>query len=171
MVGDGDIANRPFSGAHAFEEIARVARAVIEARFVGPQGLAENVGRVGNDDFAPHGDPARGADDAHPAIAPHGLTRIVFAMDHDPVGVLQTQAVTFQEDFDRPRVIGARGPLDDIVVVLAPIQFTDVEAMGAGIAIVGEPGRRAEVKVPVEAVGHRMPGAKLVGQKIPPPSR
>ena len=51
---------------------------------------------------------------------------------------------------DRPGVVGADAPLGDVVVVLAPVDVAPAEAMGVGVAVVGDPGQPVQVGLPVQ---------------------
>ena len=79
--------------------------------------------------------------------------------DH-ATGILVTGAGFFHEDVHRARIVGRGGPLDDIIMVLAPVEFADIETVGARVAIVREPWRGTEVQVPVQAFGHWFGGAE-----------
>src|SRR5580658_2806231 len=51
-------------------------------------------------------------------------------------------------------------PLDDIIVMLAPIQLADVEAMRAYVSVIGKPRHRPQVEVPIHRVRHGFAGAE-----------
>src|SRR5207244_2585005 len=53
-------------------------------------------------------------------------------------------------DFDRPRIIGAGGPLNDVVMMLPPVQLSDIEWMRTSVAVERDHRRRAEIQVPIE---------------------
>src|SRR5205823_308329 len=53
------------------------------------------------------------------------------------------------------RIVHPRGPLNDVVMMLAPIQLADVEAMRAHVAVVRQPRRGAEIQVPIQSGGNR----------------
>src|SRR5262249_33997192 len=114
--------------------------------------FADDFGRIGNQCAAVHGDPAIGADKAGAAFAADLFARVRLPINRDAVGVFVTRAIVLQENFDRPGGIGAGGPLDDIVVVLAPIEFADIEAVRSRDTVEREPRRRPEIKVPIKAV-------------------
>ena len=96
------------------------------------------------------------------ALAADRLARIGLAVDDHAVGVAVVGAAVVHEEFHRARVVGTGGPLDDVVVVLAPVELADVEAMGAGVAVVGEIGRRPEVEVPIQILGDRLGRAEAL---------
>src|ERR1035438_4012963 len=101
-------------------------------------------------------------DKTTPADLPHLFPGVSVAIDDHSAGILVTGAVVFHEKFHRPRVVGPRCPLNDVVVVLAPIQLADVIAMGASIAIVWDPGGGPQVEVPIQVRGDWLAGDKAL---------
>src|SRR6266704_6538028 len=124
--------------------------AAVEVHLVGPEWFTHDIRRVGNQRAAVHGDAATSPDKAGPALAANRFPREWLAIHHHPVGVLVTRTALFDEDFHRTGIVGARRPLHNVVVVLTPVEFADVEAVRTGVSIIGNPGRRPEVKIPVQ---------------------
>src|ERR1035441_7896869 len=155
-VGDVRVADRPFAGADAFQEVAGMAGAAVEMHFIGPERLAHDVRRVGHQRIAVNRDAAFGADETSAAVVTHRFAREGLAIDDDATGILVAGTVTFHEEFHRSRVVRPRRPLDDVVMVLAPVELADVKAVRAGIAIIGKPGRGSQVEVPVQVGGDRL---------------
>src|SRR5271157_3377156 len=94
------------------------------------------------------GDRSFRADETGPTLVPRGAGGRA-AEDLDAVGIAEHGLVAFQADLDGAGVVGAEAPLDDIVVMLAPVYVAVGEAMGAGVAVVVEPWKAIHVGFPV----------------------
>src|SRR5947199_10489648 len=119
-MGDVGVADGLFARPDAFEEVAGVAVAAVKVDFIGSQRFADNVGRVRNERAAVHGDAAIGADEASAAFAADWFARVGLAIDNHAVGVLVTGAAFLHERLHGSGIVRVRGPLNDVVVVLAP---------------------------------------------------
>ena len=140
-VGDVRIADGLFASPYAFQEVVRVAVAAVEMHLVGAKRFAHEVWRVGHQRIAIHRNTASSADEASAAVTAHGFAGVGFAINDYAAGILVAGAVVLHEEIHRSRVVRIRRPLDDVVVVLAPVEFPNVEAVRTGIAIIRKPRR------------------------------
>src|SRR5205085_2990810 len=115
-----------------------------------PKRLADNLGRIGDQRIAIHRDAATGANKTGATVAADWLTRAGFAVNDDAIGVLIARAVLLHEDFNGAGIVGCGRPLDDVVVMLAPVEFADIKAVRASIAVIREPGGGSEIEVPIQ---------------------
>src|SRR6516162_6161470 len=103
--------------------------------FVGTQGLSNNLRRIGNEGVAVHGNPAVGSDKTRATLAANFFARVSLSIDCGAAGVLVAGTIPLHENLHRTGGIRICGPLDDVVMMLAPIEFANIEAMGPGFAI------------------------------------
>ncbi len=132
----------------------------IEMDLRGTKRLANNVRRFGHQCVPIHRNTAMLADKTDAAIAPNFFAGIRPAVHCDTAGVAVTGAPVFDPKFHRPGRVGIGAPLDNVIVVLPPVEFANVEAVRPGIAIKREHRRRTEIQIPVEPVGQRFFGRK-----------
>src|SRR6266478_3607307 len=144
-MGNIGIADRWLPRTHTMQEIARVTITVIEMLFVGLKRFAHNIRWIGHKRAAVHGDPALGPNKTSPSLAANRLAWIRLSIKHHSTGIPVPRAIVSQENLDRPGVIRVGSPLDNIVVMLAPVQFADVKRMRADISIERDLGSRAQV--------------------------
>src|SRR5436190_8272469 len=121
-MGDTCVADGLFSGPHALQEIAGMTFTMVKVNLVGSERFADDVGRIGNERISVYGNATVRADKTGAAFAADGLTGIGLAVQHDAAGILVSRAVLLHEDLDRPGVVGISGTLDNVIVVLSPIE-------------------------------------------------
>src|SRR5689334_12513547 len=127
------------------EKISGVALAAIEMHLIAPQRFLHDVRWIGDQSVAIHGDPSAGADKARAAFSPNRFSRIRFAVDDHATFVAVTGAAVLNPDFHRPGPVGVRGPLNDVVMMLAPVQFPNIKWVRTGVAIERYHRRGAQV--------------------------
>ena len=131
-----------------------MALAPIQMHLVRPERFPHRVRRIRNQRAPIHGDPPLRADKTSASFAADGFTGIRLAVHNHPAGILVRGTSVLDPKFHRPGVIRASRPLNDVVVVLAPIEFADVKAVRARVAVVREPRGRPQVKVPIQSLRH-----------------
>src|ERR1051326_848962 len=130
--------------------------------FIGPKRIADDVRRVRYQCIAVHGYPSSGTDKASATFTADGFAGIRLAVKDYSAGVFVTRAAVFHENLDRTGIVGVGSPLDDVVVVLAPIEFTDIEPVRARNPVVGQPRGRAEIQIPIKAHRDWLGGAETL---------
>src|SRR5260221_3872471 len=161
------IADGLFTSANAVEEIARVAFGVIQMNLIGPKRFSYEVRWVGHQGVAIHRNAPRSSNKAGPSFAPDRFIGIRLAVNDDAARVTVAGAVIFHENLHRAGTISVSCPLHDVVVVLSPIEFADIETVRAGASVVRQPRRWSEIQVPVEAGRHGFGWPEAGGPKDP----
>jgi len=147
-----------------------MAVAPVEMNLVGPKRLAHDVRRSEISALLSTAmRPSVPTKQAPPRLRPFRLDNL--PINNHTIAILIAGPAILHESFDRTGIVRSGGPLNDVVVMLAPIEFADVEPMGRGDAIIRQPGRRPEIKVPIQTLRNRLAGPNRDGQKTPPPSR
>src|SRR5207237_1664567 len=90
---DVRVADSFFARAHAFQKVAGMAVAAVKMDFIGAKRFADDVGRLGNQRTAIHGDAASRADKTSATFAADGFARIGLAIDYDSRCVFVTGAI------------------------------------------------------------------------------
>src|ERR1700722_6430143 len=163
MMGDILVADGALTRPHTFEEIGGVTGVARQMNFAGVQRFADDLGGFGHERITVHGDPAVRADETTAAIGADRFIRIWLAENGDAVGIFVAGTIALEKSVGRAGVIHVGDPLDDIVMVLRPIEFADIEGMRAVFSVEGKHRRGAEIKVPVKTLRHRLAFAEERG--------
>src|SRR6185369_7911497 len=130
-----------------------------------PQRLPHDIGWVRHQGIAINRDSAVRAHKTGPPFRTDRLIRMRPAMYYDPAGILVPRSVLFHKNLYRSGLIRTGRPLHNIVMVLTPIQFSNVEAVRARVAVVRNRRRRPQVQIPIEFFGYRLSRTKALRPK------
>src|ERR1051326_4226619 len=161
-VADGGLAR-----ANAVQEIARMTVVSVKICLPGPQGFADDVRRVGHQRRTIHGNASVGPDKTRAAFAAYRLAWKALSIHDNAVGVGVAGAVAAHENLHWPGVVGIRGPLHDVVMMLTPIELPDVERMRPHISVERDHRRRSQKHIVVKTVRHRPSRAEARGPENP----
>ncbi len=127
VSGDLGITDSLSARTHAFQEVPRVAVRAIHSFIIGPERFLENTRRMRDDVAAIHGNAALRADKAGAALAAHRSFGITGGMNNCSVCVVIMDVTLVVLNINHGPGVGIHGPLNDIVVVRAPVDIADEE--------------------------------------------
>src|SRR4051812_47344305 len=106
--------------------------------FIRSQRFENDFGRVGYNCVTIHGDASIRADKAGATFSSNWLIRIGATIDNHATRVLVAGPAFLKPQLYRTRIVRIGRPLNNVIVMLAPVQFADVEAVRSCDSIEGQ---------------------------------